>query len=710
MVTPNSKHQAHQRLPIIPAIPRSLERKSKNPSSVTPKPPNTADVEQPDVRPTALEEANTQSDDQHKFYEEARDLNTGSQEAIPKDLSDQEGINKDSLETPQLTIANPDDSRAVADSFRKSLDPQSPPFVPEAANTSPEKDGLSSCLGEDDVSFTKVNKTAASPPPLHTSSAWVPAQTNPSDNPTPFSNEQSYQGYGLPAPIYYSPTPPQQPRYPNATTYYTYHQPQNQSMHPQSTSSYINASPAQSSYEGYAMANTPHVVHSRSGSSSRLSYHNSAAFMPHASLYTSFQQQRQLPQLMPQFGSHFPITPSATPSNSGSQKQDVSPVDRAESNATAPILTTADEHNQNETKKATSQEYQDWCTQKAESLKEADNSSTSFSPVSTHLLNNFNDPAFADCELYISHTKYRFEPAVVSLHSLLIVQNPKLRALLQNAEIREDGKKQVLLGVMDSYADPVALKTTLKACYGEHPSAFTGLPGKLSSELQTSTTWMANALAYAAAGHLLEMAGVAHRGEQVASVILHWDNLEQAISYSLDRNVQRLWGSSSGDPASPSSNASELLLSCLYFIISNVSEGFQLELEAEPLTAIDRLPAISEHHRQSSKSCLSRIQFGELPLVGDEPANQHDVLVSRILLSLPFHHLTFIIDRIPLNVNRKIATPIVEERERRRMRAVNAQIDRAQITAEQDLALAQEERLLPPDGENDEARCRLEKA
>ncbi|KAL8715113.1 MAG: hypothetical protein Q9220_001070 [cf. Caloplaca sp. 1 TL-2023] len=709
MSTPKSKHQAHQRLPIIPAIPRKLEKRSNDRSNVTTTWPTSANVEQADVRPAALDEANPHGDNQHAVNQESGISAARPQELVKKDLSGENRIDIATPGTMQLKLAASDESPTALDSMRTALDPSSPPFVPEAANISPEKDGLSSCLGDEDVVSTKANEPAVSPRLPHPTSAWVPSHTMPTGNPTLFSPPQPYQEYSTPSPMYYSTAPPH-PKYPNATTYYTYHQPHHQSMHPQNTPSYINASPAQSSYEGYAIANTPHVVHSRPGSSSRHSYLSSATFMPNASPYTPFQQQRSFPQLLPQFGSHFPITPSTTPSNSGSQKLETSPVDSTETNATAPISTTAGEFNQDETSKAIGQEYQVWCAEQVKSLKEVNNPWVSFSPLSSHLLNNFNDPAFADCELYMSHTKYRFEPAVVSLHSLLIAQNPKLRALLHDAEIREDGKKQILLSVKDSYTDPTALKTALKACYGEHPSAFSGFPGKLSSESQMSTTWMGNALAYAAAGHLVEMAGVAHRGEQIASAILRWDNLGQSISYSLDPSIRRIWGSSSDDPASLSSNASEVLLSCLYFIINNISDRVRLDLEAKPITAIDRLPAGPDHHRQSSKPRLSRIQFGELPIVGDEPASQQDVLASRILLSLPFRHLKFILDRVPIDVNRKIGTPLVEERERRRLRARNAQSDTIHMTSEQALALAQEERLVATDGENEEARFSLDRS
>ncbi|KAL8725267.1 MAG: hypothetical protein Q9166_007469 [cf. Caloplaca sp. 2 TL-2023] len=444
------------------------------------------------------------------------------------------------------------------------------------------------------------------------------------------------------------------------------------------------------------MASTPHVIQSREIPSSLHHTTRNAEKASNPPTYNPFQSQSQHAQPLPQFGSHLPITPSTTPSNSGSQKQAPSPTNHTHQNMAADQPLAVESIDKSEPTSKISQEYKDWCNRTRKTLEEEADPSALPQSLSDHLINNFNNPAFADCELYISHVSHRFEPAVVSLHSLLIAQNSTLLGLLNSAEMREDGKRQMLLSVKDQYATPAALKYSIRTCYGEGASQYTCYPGELASELETSIAWMNNALAIAAAGHLLGMTGVAHRGEQTASVVLNWDNLERALSFAMDTNVQRAWGSSNSSSSFPC-NASELLLSCLYFVISNVSESIRLDLAAKPLIVINRFPLTPDSEAPSSRSHLSRIQFGNLPVQTEEPSSKDDTLTSRILLSLPFTHLKFIVDRVSLSVNTKVAEPVVQERERRRLRALNATTSKSQADPEHNPTLTQKERIVKAD-------------
>ncbi|KAI4176381.1 MAG: hypothetical protein LQ343_001120 [Gyalolechia ehrenbergii] len=662
------------RLPIIPAIPRKLERKlqkdpsmiggSKSATSTLPGPPPTRPTRSTDKNSHYDASASTPPDGSTTSGKK----NVEEKQIPANTMPAKEDVPMDSDQASQFGVANAELSNAAANPVLPSvLDPQTPPFVPEASRASPEAvDTTSDPKGENNPPPEQHDQQM--PYPLHTTGPWMPYHTTPPDDSVHSPVQQSYRSYGQSNPLFYDPTIPYNHPNANTSTYYGHGQYQNLSFHPQSSQSCPSNSPAQSAYEGYAMATTPHVIHSRNDAPSHQHAPSTASRLSNPPLYPSFQPQNQYAQGIPQFSNQLPITPSATPSNSGSQKQEPSQSDVPNHNSAGHKIKAVKNYEKSQTTREISRDYKDWCDRTNITLKEE--TETSARPVTllTHLIDNFNSPALADCELYISHVNHRFEPAVVSLHSLLIAQNAKLQDLLQDAEIREDGKKQILLAVADQHTTPAALKIAIKVCYGERPSQYIGFPGELASESDISTAWMNNALALAAAGHLLAMTGVAHRGEQIASIILDWHNLEQALSFAMDTNIRRAWGSSTSTSSFPC-NASELLLSCLYFVISNPSESMRIDTTAKPIPSIDRLPTVPDSEAPSTKSRLSQIQFGALPIGPEEAVDKHDLLLSSILLSLPFSHLKFVLDRMPVPINRKVAGPLVAERERRRLRA-----------------------------------------
>ncbi|KAL8934808.1 MAG: hypothetical protein Q9216_005724 [Gyalolechia sp. 2 TL-2023] len=661
------------RLPIIPAIPRKLERKlhkdssmiggSKSTTSIVPEPPpsrptrSTGGNSQDDA-PTSTPRSGSKSSDKKNIEEKQIPVNAASTE---------EDLATDSKQTSPDGINIAEELNAAANPVLPSvLDPQTPPFVPEASRASPEAvDNTADLNGENNPPEQDDQRI---PYPLHTTAPWMPYHDTPPDDSVHSPVQQSYRSYGQSNPLFYDPTISYDHSNSNPSNYYGHGQYPNLSFHPQSSPSYPSNSSAQSAYQGYAMATTPHVIHSRSDAPSHQHAPSTASRLSNPPLYPAFQPQTQYPPGIPHFGSQLPITPSATPSNSGSQKQELSQNDAPNHSSSGHQTKLADSHERGRSTVGISRDYKDWCDRTNQTLKEETESSARPATLLKHLIDNFNRPAFADCELYISHVNHKFEPAVVSLHSLLIAQNTKLQNLLQDAEIREDGKKQILLAVTDQHTTPAALKIAIKVCYGERPSQYICFPGELGSEADISTAWMDNALALAAAGHLLGMIGVAHRGEQIASIILDWHNLEQALSFAMDTNIRRAWGSSTNTSSFPC-NASELLLSCLYFLISNPTESIKIDTTAKTIPTIDRLPTVPDCEAPSTKSRLSQIQFGQLPVMTEEAFDKHDVLISSILLSLPFTHFKFVLDRMPVPVNRKVAGLLIAERERRRLRA-----------------------------------------
>ncbi len=696
-----TQRPASQRLPIIPAIPRKFEKQPRKTSSLaagfrsvtnTPlEPPASHPIVRHDKSLHVGGEGRPDNDPHTNAFQH---LEGAGNPSVEGSCIKDNAKNMATATVVGTTIATETPPPVVSFSPPSVLDPESPPFVPvgHTSKTPTETlDGTSSLDGNPSDPQAPYPIQTTAPP------SWAPYETTSPDHSVQSPMQPTYAAYGQPAPLFYAPTVFHNDKYPNPSMYYGYDSSRNISFYPQSSRSYVSASPIQSSYEGYAMANTPQAIHSRAVSYSHPHITTSAEKAHGPSAHTPSQLQSQNARPIPQFGNHFPITPSATPSNSGSQKQDPSPTNAPEQTMPAGHGLEVGGGEKAVSASTTSQEYQEWCNQIMGTLHEEAERSEIPRTLSQHLISNFNNPAFADCELYISHVSHRFEPAVVSLHSLLIAQNPKLHALLQGAEMREDGKKQMLLNVNDEYAEPAALKAAVRVCYGERHSLYTGYPGDLTSEPEVSNAWMKNALAFAAAGHLLEMTGVAHRGEQIASMVLNWDNLQQALSFAMDSRVQRAWGSPTSSASFPC-NASELLLSCLYFIVSNVAASIRLDFTAKSLSSIDRLPTIPESETPSSKARLSRIQFGDLPVGTEEPISKQDTLTSAILFSLPFEHFKFILDRVQLSLNLKIANHVVQERERRRVRTLNTITNMEPPEIQLNPSLTQEERIQEKEG------------
>lgn len=334
-------------------------------------------------------------------------------------------------------------------------------------------------------------------------------------------------------------------------------------------------------------------------------------------------------------------------------------------------------------------------------------------PLVEHLLRQFNVEEFADCHLTLVHDNLRFEKTTWSLSSLLLAQSPKLRDLLRSAGPNKEGKMSLEIRLTDRFVTPWAMNLALRVLYGERSEIFSLAIVNSSFDLN-GEMWafsMDACLAFAAAGHVLGLESVFSKGLQTASSILDWDNLEHALSFGLESGPNRgtsasvnviplyldspVWSRES-DPSSvtnltpPSSSAEsrhersrvealssgssqpsevrstwDLQTYCLQWIASKVDESWEFDPSARPLAEIDRLPTTAESRSPLSKSRLSRIQFGEHPSEIHAKANDRNVLVSSIVLSLPFVALKYMLNLGSQPLLRQLST-IVKERERRR--------------------------------------------
>ncbi|SLM36190.1 hypothetical protein LPUS_05663 [Lasallia pustulata] len=339
-----------------------------------------------------------------------------------------------------------------------------------------------------------------------------------------------------------------------------------------------------------------------------------------------------------------------------------------------------------------------------------------------YLLGHFNTPCFADCQLHITNTTGTFDPVEFSLHSLLIARSSKISKLLGDAELGADGTKVLRLEICDRFVTPIALEAVLRVFYGgplmrqdtfsegEQNLVFSG--NGVLPRYHSATSALDHALAYAAAGCLVQMPPVAHRGIDIASRLLSWETIEKTLSFALEGGFSPAWTGETENAASPTHSlsidsskdhspidtpastdethdesnlshpqslpslappttgtyapyADDLLRSALAFLVQNFPPAFLLDVSAPSQSHIDRLPPVAKP--PCTKSRLSSIQFGDYP--ADEPTApdaQTTTTLSSILLSLPFVLLAHVLDHLDEHARRQLLDPLVKERERRR--------------------------------------------
>ncbi len=452
----------------------------------------------------------------------------------------------------------------------------------------------------------------------------------------------------------------------------------------------------------------------------------------------------------PSLGSHPPLTPSATPLNSAINDgpnnflpyqnlmqdsasststipNDSEPPHRTTSESTLGLddalsLSPSSKHDSPTVTLTRDPAFEIWRTAMLEILQHTPLDAFFDQPsLSSYLLQRFNtDDAYADCYLQLVHRSHRFEAMKFRVHSLLITQSPKLQFLLGTSGVEGDGKRLIYLDVQDRYSTPAAIKRALRVCYGESPYLFTGSAAFIESSksiAEVSISWMDEALAFAAAGQVLQLKSVLARGMQISSAILNWDNLEGGLSFALERRLDRTrefiphlqprvnhstevpLSSSEGTTTSSNNNSpvepaplstisdlqpnirgqdattdalNDFLYKCLHFILLNCPDSWYLDVSARPLANNDRLPAIAESRSPMSKSRLSRIQFGDHPSENSAKSSDPSTILSSILLSIPFGPLKYVLDHFEESITRRNSRTIVAERERRRQRVLKS--------------------------------------
>jgi len=358
---------------------------------------------------------------------------------------------------------------------------------------------------------------------------------------------------------------------------------------------------------------------------------------------------------------------------------------------------------------------EDWRTTELNSMHKARmNGAFDQAPLAEHLLYHFNDPEYADCRLILCHGSKGSSQTQWFLNSLLLAQSRRLRDLLKASKPGEDGKRVLILTLNDRFVTPTSFESALRVLYGMPPNTLgvSETPHLKESTAEFSTSRMNQSLAYAASGCLLHLEAIVLRGLQLASENINWENLEAALSFGLESGLVRESNASSAviptystllardsdpshsshalftpgssdDPAAqasrysksvsspesyhraPAHSAHDLLMHCLDFMTENFPTSWELDLSARPMADVDRLPVTAESRSPLSRSRLSRIQFGSHPSEITAKSADRNVLISTILLSIPFAWLDYLLHSVGEPISRTIG-PIIRERERRR--------------------------------------------
>lgn len=339
-------------------------------------------------------------------------------------------------------------------------------------------------------------------------------------------------------------------------------------------------------------------------------------------------------------------------------------------------------------------------------------------------LQHFNNAKYADCHLRISFENQSYETLDLLLHRIILAYSPFLAALLESSELASDGLRHSSLNVTDKYVTPQAIEFAISTCYGRAPEEFPGMASETSdSEAQKSATSIENGLAFIAAGQLLGLPDVVAQGSSMAVRSLNMDTIEQGLSFALEafakddlesfeyvsavvRGGTRSRGARRDRPSvhqqSKSDNDSSglgptntetdagqplvenkfLFLRCLEWIVRQYPDKCSVDISAQSLASIDRLPQIPQITQNGPKSRLSRIQFGSLSSEKDEEVpkstNQNTTLAS-ILLSLPHGLIEHVVSTLQHRISAESLKALIEERERRRRRVLQEHPDYKQI-------------------------------
>ncbi len=363
------------------------------------------------------------------------------------------------------------------------------------------------------------------------------------------------------------------------------------------------------------------------------------------------------------------------------------------------------------------------------------------SHLTDYLRSMFGDLDLADYIIEITHNGGRLGNCRFFVHGVLAARSPTIkqhmRWLLQrltDADCDYQQRKIIRLVTADNFLRYDAFELALKRLYGhcllhDDHLAISSMHGGFPDDREVSARdrneeRVRFALAYAAAGHLLQLYDVTSAGVKLVSESLAWETIERALAFAMDglRDIVAISTASmpvqsltetgadmeafgedrSTNPAVPVSAdqpkpltavfgafatyapfSQELLRDILDFITSEFPPLFELDTEAPQLMSFSRLPATVETRSPTSSSRLSMIQFGDYPSQDTGRPSFETALLSKLLLSLPLPLLKHVLESkslgephspVPRDTRLHIAETVIAEREKRRLKALKSKL------------------------------------
>ncbi|KAK8116551.1 uncharacterized protein PG998_004832 [Apiospora kogelbergensis] len=328
-----------------------------------------------------------------------------------------------------------------------------------------------------------------------------------------------------------------------------------------------------------------------------------------------------------------------------------------------------------------------------------------------YIRSQFDSSELSDCVLELVFNNRREENVQIKGHKLILARSPCLKNYIMLLRAQDPGSHTLSIQSEDMWLRPDAWYMAVQRLY---LGALLPIPPPMGGSISTSEQAQRHAdqfnfaLAYAAAGNLLQMQDVLVRGLQIAADMINWNNVEEGLAFALDSTHQRYSDDDSDVPDVDYNygRESELLISAMVnFLINAFPANFELDTSVLDPSAFARLPAVPKptHYQKSAPAIargssirqptkakptrLSSIKFGDLPTAYPEedgasprePAKCSPQL-SRILLNLPFHTLRYVLTSESNGVSGwntaqdryHAVADVVAEREARRLRAVEA--------------------------------------
>ncbi|OKO91869.1 hypothetical protein PENSUB_12942 [Penicillium subrubescens] len=292
-----------------------------------------------------------------------------------------------------------------------------------------------------------------------------------------------------------------------------------------------------------------------------------------------------------------------------------------------------------------------------------------------HVQALFGNPEFADIQLLLSPGPFH-PPIVYNLHKAIIAGSPFLYSVMAAKRYRDGHVDHMRAFTGPSFTCSHAFTMALQTLYGtplvtdetlrQNTLQGLGIPdpddfGMGPSSFSIERAVVDFALCYAAAGAFLARREITERGIDMAISHLSWETAEFILSFAMT-------------PLSYMAERAQT--AALRFITSAVTLDFQFYRRAQSCYTPSRIPPALHTLPGSllSNPRLEEIRFGDLPSIADErPPDPAILIPSAMLITLPYRVFMMALEIMKSrgNLSPELMNEIVEERESRRLMALN---------------------------------------